>query len=123
MFFSEQTIYIEIDKDLLRFLHVESGRTASLAGHYSNARLAIAHFSVAAEAMKKGVLTVYPKRLFQRQPVIVIHQTCNSEGGLCEIEERILTEAGLSAGARQVFIWQGQPLTPGQLTSKIYKNA
>ncbi len=121
--FSEQTIYIQIEKDLFKFLHVQSGRTAKTQGSYSNQRLAIAHFMVAAEALKKGVYEVYPKSFFRAQPVIVMHQVFNSEGGLCEIEERILREAALSAGTRQVFIWQGSPLSSSQLENKAYKKA
>jgi rod shape-determining protein MreB len=121
--FSEQTIYIQIEKDLFKFLHVQSGRTSKIQGTFSNQRLAIAHFIVAAEALKKGALEVYPKSFFRVPPVIVMHQIFNSEGGLCEIEDRILREAALSAGAKQVFIWQGQPLSSSQLESKVYKKA
>jgi rod shape-determining protein MreB len=53
----------------------------------------------------------------------VMHQIFNSEGGLCEIEERILREAALSAGTKQVFLWHGQPLSSSQLESKVYKKA
>jgi Actin-like ATPase involved in cell morphogenesis len=121
--FSEQTIYIQIEKDLFKILHVQSGRTSKIQGAFSNQRLAIAHFIVAAEALKKGVFDVYPKSFLRIPPVIVMHQIFNSEGGLCEIEDRILREAALSAGAKQVFIWQGQPLSSSQLESKVYKKA
>lgn len=121
--FSDQTIYIQIEKDLFKFLHVQSDRVAKIQGSYSNQRLAIAHFMTAAEALKKGVYEVYPKSFFRVKPVIVMHQIFNSEGGLCEIEERILREAALSAGTKQVFIWQGQPLSSSQLKSKVYKKA
>ncbi|AUI68577.1 hypothetical protein [Beggiatoa leptomitoformis] len=121
--FSEQTIYIQIEKDLFRFLHVQSGRTAKIQGFFSNQRLAIAHFIVAEKALKQGIYEVYPKSFFRLSPIIIMHQIFNSEGGLCEIEERILREAALSAGARQVFIWQGQPLSSSQLENKVYKKA
>ena len=121
--FSEQTIYIQIEKDLFKFLHVQSGRNTKIQGAFSNQRLAIAHFMVAAEALKKGAYEVYPKSFFRVLPVIIMHQIFNSEGGLCEIEERILREAALSAGTKQVFIWQGQPLSSSQLENKVYKKA
>lgn len=63
---------------------------------------------------------VYPKSFFRSNPIVVIHQIYNSEGGLCEIEDRILREAALGAGARQVFVWQGMPLTSTQLQNKEY---
>ena len=121
--FSEQTIYIQIEKDVFKFLHVQSGRSTIIRGSFSNQRLAIAHFMVAAEALKKGAYEVYPKSFFRASPVIVMHQIFNSEGGLCEIEERILREAALSAGTKQVFLWQGEPLSSSQLESKLYKKA
>lgn len=122
MFF-EQTIYIQIEKDLFKFLHVQSGRIIKTQGAFSNQRLAIAHFMIAAEALKKGVYEVYPKSFFRVPPVIIMHQIFNSEGGLCEIEERILREAAFSSGAKQVFIWEGQPLSASQLENKVYKKA
>lgn len=121
--FSAQTIYIQIEKDVFKFLHVQSGRTTTVGGAFSNPRLAIAHFNVAAAAARKGVYEVYPKSLFRIAPVIVIHQIYNSEGGLCEIEDRILRELALSAGARQVFVWQGQSLSLSQLENEVYKHA
>ena len=118
----EQTVYIQIEKDLLKLLHVQSGSTATVQGAFSNPRLAIAHFKVAEQALKKGIDEVYPKSFFRVSPVVIMHQTVNCDGGLCEIEDRILREAALSCGARQVYIWQGQPLTMGQLENKVYKN-
>lgn len=117
----EQTIYIQVEKDLLKFLHVQSGRTAAVQGAISNSRLAIAHFKIAEQTIKKGIDEVYPKTFFRTSPVVVMHQTFNCEGGLCEIEDRILREAGLSCGARQVYVWQGPPLSLGQLESKVFK--
>ena len=70
--FSEQTIYIQIEKDLFKILHVQSGRTSKIQGTFSNQRLAIAHFKVAAEALKKGVFDVYPKSFLRILPVIVM---------------------------------------------------
>lgn len=78
---------------------------------------------VAAEALKKGAYEVYPKSFFRTLPVIIMHQVFNSEGGLCEVEERILREAALSAGTKKVFIWQGSSLSSSQLESKVYKKA
>jgi len=119
--FSEQTIYVQIEKDRFKLLHVQSGKTAQVHGNFSNARLAIANFTIAADVLKKGVFEVYPKSFIRFSPTLVIHQTYNTEGGLCEIEERILKEAALSTGAKQVFVWQGQPLTETQLLDKVFK--
>lgn len=118
--FSEQAIYIQVEKDFVKFFHVNSGRHSTVHGLISNQRLAIAHFMVAVESLKSGIDEVYPKSFFRAAPVIVMHQIYNAEGGLCEIEERILREVALSAGAKQVFVWQGQPLTSDQILSKAY---
>ncbi len=120
MLFSENVIYIQIEHDCFNFLHVQSNKSTKIYGKFSNGRLAIAHFKVAEKALKEGVYEVYPKSFFRSNPTVVIHQIYNSEGGLCEIEDRILREAALGAGARQVFVWQGTPLTSTQLQSKEY---
>src|SRR5690606_41276923 len=100
--FSEQTIYIQIEKDLFKILHVQSGRTSKIQGAFSNQRLAIAHFMVAAEALKKGAFEVYPKSFLRIPPVIVMHQIFNSEGVLCEFVVRIFRESAFIVGAKQL---------------------
>src|SRR5690606_7358407 len=121
--FSEQTIYIQIEKDLVKILHVQTGRTSKIQGAFSNQRLAIAHFVVAAEVLRKGVFDVYPISFLRIPRVIVMHQIFESEGGLWDDEDRILREAGLSAVAKQGHNWQGQPLSSSHLESKVYKKA
>jgi rod shape-determining protein MreB len=116
----DQTIYVQVEKDAFVFLHVQSGNKHKATGNFSNPRLAIAHFNPANEALRQGISVVYPKSFFQASPTIVMHQMCNNEGGLCEIELRILKELALGSGARQVYIWQGNPLTNEQLLNKTY---
>jgi rod shape-determining protein MreB len=53
---------------------------------------------------------------------MVMHQLYLAEGGLCEIEDRILRELALGAGAREVFVWSGEPLTKEQLVGKVYES-
>ena len=120
--FAEQVVYIQIEQDLFKFLHVQSGRTAQKQGVYSNQRLAIANFYVAEYAIKQALDEVCPRSFFRTRPVVVIHQMFKSEGGLCEIEERILREISFGAGCKNVFVWQGSPLSPKQLENKVYKN-
>lgn len=51
-----------------------------------------------------------------------MHPMIKTEGGLCEVEERILKELGRTAGGKKIFIWLGTPLTREQLLSKKYIN-
>ena len=41
------------------------------------------------------------------------------EGGLSEIEERILKEVAIGAGATKVVVWVGAPLTDADVKAKL----
>ena len=120
----KQTIYVQIEKDAFTLFHVQENKRihVSSPSPFSNARLAIAEFNLAEEILAKGLLEIYPKSFLRVAPVLVMHQLHQTEGGLCEIEERILRELALSVGAKQVYIWQGSVLSSEQLLNKAYTN-
>ena len=64
--------------------------------------------------LKKGLSLVVKKGIFSLQPTVIVHATEMNEGGLCEIEKRILQEAALGAGARKAIVYEGAQLSDQQ---------
>jgi rod shape-determining protein MreB len=119
----DQTIYVQITKNAFNLLHVQSDKQShiSAAQPFSTERMGVAHFQVAEATLNKGFQQIYPKSFFNISPFVVMHQLYQAEGGLCEIEVRILKELALGAGARQVYVWEGEPLSREQLLRKVYE--
>ena len=109
----DQTIYVQITKNAFNLLHVQSDKQNHISAvqPFSTERLAVAHFQVAEATLKKGLQQLYPKSFFNIPPIAVMHQLYQAEGGLCEIEVRILKELALGAGASQVYVWEGESLS------------
>ncbi|MCF6457297.1 hypothetical protein [Pseudoalteromonas sp. MMG024] len=118
--FSQQVLYVTIKKDHITIDNFSAAKQHSISGEFSNQRLAIAHFQTCEAKLKEAISQVQTKSLLQTL-TLVMHQQALNDGGLCEIEERILLELGLGAGASKVFIWQGQPLTSELITQKVYE--
>jgi rod shape-determining protein MreB len=55
---------------------------------------------------------------FSISPILLMHPMEKTEGGLSQVEERILQELALGAGARRAVIWVGQALTDQQVRDK-----
>lgn len=119
----DQTVYVQIKQNTFNLFHVQNNRQAQIQAPspFATKRLAIGNFNSAELTLKKGLDQVYPKSLFRVSPVVIMHQLYLSEGGLCEVEERILRELAVVTGARQVYIWQGETLSKDQLLGKVYE--
>jgi rod shape-determining protein MreB len=114
-------IYITIHKDSITLLNAKNGKSTIVTGNFSNERLAIANFTEAADAIKKGLFEVYPKSLFRVFPYAVVHQRYLSEGGLCESEEKLLKALAPVVAVRHVHIWSGDKLSLDDLKKGIHK--
>jgi hypothetical protein len=42
-----------------------------------------------------------------------------AEGGLSEVEERVLKEVAIGAGASKVVVWVGRELSDGEVREKL----
>lgn len=73
-------------------------------------RLLIADFAYAERLLRYGIASVYEKIVLPRSPVLIIQPMEKTEGGISDIERRMYTELGLSAGARKVYVHDGAPL-------------
>ena len=116
----KQIVYVKIETNCLIVLNASSGKKVEARGDFSNQRLAVANFMQAEKLLRNAITKVCDKGLLSASPTVVIHQIYKNEGGLSEVELRVLNELGLGAGARQVTIWQGNSLTREQLQNGAY---
>jgi len=117
------TFYVRIDRNCFHVRHVESFNVhvESSATPFSTQRLLVGNFASAEACLTKAINAV-SKQLKKRQflaPRVLMHPREMVEGGLSEVEERVLRELGLSAGARRVEIWIGEDLHDDEIRGKF----
>lgn len=111
------TAYVQVFRNRFVVTIPESGIQMEISGDFSHPRMLIGKF-VEAEKLLQGLLkAAYGKTLLPQRPRVVVHPKEALEGGLTDIEERVLMEMVLGAGARQVKIWQGEDLSSDALAA------
>lgn len=117
------TLYLRIACDHLHMTHLESGREAALQANppFSNVRLLVADFSVADRLIRDAAQSLIAKRFLRLSlpPRLVIHPLERLEGGLSQVEERMLLELGKGCGANKVVIHIGDRLDAAGVRAKL----
>lgn len=78
---------------------------------FSHPRVLIGSFDLAAEAMRFHIKELLRGKLWIIRPIIIMHPLTKLEGGLTQIEERVMKDLALISGAREVYIWEGKELS------------
>lgn len=78
---------------------------------FAHPRLLVADFQKAEKILMHAVREVCGKKLFPPSPRVVIHPMEKLEGGVTDIELRVFRELCIGAGAREVVVYVGSPLT------------
>lgn len=117
--FLANTIYVQVRRNAFRLRHIESRKERNLAAQtpFSTTRLLVGQFREAAALLRKALGEVAGSGLFRASPVVVIHPVEMVEGGLSEVEERILRELALGAGARSVIVHVGNALGDAEVVA------
>ncbi len=118
------TIYVKVYKNRFYIRHIEekSDVVVSSPEPFSTTRLLIGEFSKAQNALKEGIRQVHLGMWFAPSPVVLIQPMELIEGGLSEIEVRILKEVAMGAGGRSVVVWVGHELTDQEVLNKVETN-
>ena len=103
------TLYVRIYTDRIRIRRIETGEDIDLNATtpFSHPRSTIGSFKHALSLLQQGFRSI--RKI--TQPVVIMHIMGDNEGGLTEIEERVLVEIARQAGAGRTIIWQGDELT------------
>lgn len=118
----KQTLYVKILRDSFELLHAQDNRTHHQPAlrPFSTLRLAVGQFQHAEEALRAGVEALTRGKRLRFAPVLIMHQRYLGDDELSQVEERVLRELGLGAGARQVYVWQGSVLTREQILQGVH---
>lgn len=102
-------------------------RARSIPGTHVNPfdhpRLLVHDFAVAEFIVRHAFAQLSQRKYFRPTPVVVVHVTEPLEGGLTEIERRVLREIMEGAGARKVYIWESHELSDSELQQGVHLKA
>lgn len=73
---------------------------------FKHNRSFVADFVCAEKILQHGMYTMHKSKI-KPSPRVIVHQLEKTEGGLTDIEERVLRELAMGAGAREVVIYLG----------------
>ncbi|MGB4072631.1 hypothetical protein [Pseudomonas sp.] len=117
------TLYLKLSCNQMHLSHLQSGRELRLHADpaFSNQRLLVADFTAAQLLLQRAIAELLPKRFMRLSlpPQLLIQPLERLEGGLSQIEERILLELGLGCGARKVRLHLGAELDSAGVLAKL----
>jgi len=95
--------------------------TANSPDPFSTDRLLIGNFSVAERALSEAVRRAVPLKWGWLRPPMsgLVHPLEMSEGGLSQVENRILVEVAEGAGIDQVVVWPGSELSAAEALDRL----
>jgi len=112
------TIYVRIYENRVHIRNTDDRNEIELTASspFSTERLLVGNFSVAQTLLKKGLKIVMGKQFFA--PAILMHPMEKIEGGLSQVEERVLKDLAIIAGAQKVMLWVGHELADDEVLRK-----
>jgi rod shape-determining protein MreB len=76
---------------------------------FKHSRSFVADFMCAEKILQHGIYTIHNSKI-RPSPRVIVHQLEKTDGGLTDIEERVLRELAVGAGAREVVIYLGNKI-------------
>lgn len=119
--------YLTIHTDLMTLRELKSGTEVSQTGKFSTSRILIGDFYLAEFIVRQLVtqLGFHVTLPFIRSHNIVVQPLSQSEGGLSDVEERVILEvvsSGFNNKTKKLIISQNEhPLTDQQLHELLAK--
>ena len=115
------TLYVRVRPNQIHLRHLETGMDTTVSANppFTSERMLVGDFTAAEHALKVAVKRVQKQRNFSAPSRTLIQPLEKIEGGLCMIEERILREIAIGAGASKVVVWVGQELSDSQVKEKL----
>ncbi len=111
------TVYVQIHKNQFDMKYIEEQKDTSLTAFppFSTQRMLVGEYGVAEHLFKKGVKeligSVWIPPLFR----IIIHPIEMTEGGLCQVEDRVFQQLASSMQPRTIKIHVGGELSDDEV--------
>jgi rod shape-determining protein MreB len=91
---------------------------ATVVNPFAHPRTLVSDFTAAEQLLKYQLRRVLKSSIWRPAPCLVLHPMGRDEGGYTQVERRAFREMALGAGASQMFLWIGRPLTDAELLSR-----
>lgn len=91
---------------------------AEVVNPFAHPRSLVSDFTVAEQLLKHQLRRVSANSLLSVSPCVVIHPLGSPAGGFTQVERRAFREMALGAGASEVHVWTGRPLTDQEVLSR-----
>jgi len=75
---------------------------------FSHPRIIVSNFTYAEKVLQYAIHGFYESRFLRPSPRMIIHPLHKLEGGLTQVEHRIVIELAIGAGAREGFVYVGE---------------
>jgi rod shape-determining protein MreB len=112
------TIYVRIYENRVHIRNIDDRKEIELTASspFTTERLLVGNFTVAQTLLKRGLKIVMGKKFFA--PAILMHPIEKIDGGLSQVEERVLKDLAIIAGAQKVLVWVGHELIDDDVLRK-----
>jgi len=96
---------------------MRKGRPFRSVNPFDHPRCVISDFTLAEKVLQHFMRKVSNNRLVRPAPVVIMHVLERLDGGLTQVEVRVLQELASGAGARESFVWTGRELMDHEIKS------
>ena len=112
-------IYVRITRNLFRVKNLKSGQEAQGVPEtpFTTTRMLVGDFQSAQRTLKSALAQVGGASFLA--PNLLMHPLEMVEGGLSQIEERVLLELAKGAGASKVVVFVGPALGDNEVSAKL----
>src|SRR6266581_820597 len=117
--FLANAVYVKKNQFRVRSLESAAEATFDAQPPFTTARLLIGQFQAAEKVLKRAVTEMSKSKIFAVSPQVLIQPLERFEGGLSEVEERVLKEVAIGAGASKVVVWVGHELNDAEVRERL----
>jgi hypothetical protein len=114
-------LYVRVRRNQFRVRNLRSSAEATFDAQlpFTTARLLIGQFQAAENVLRHAVKVMSKGGIFAMSPQVLIHPLEMVEGGLSDVEARVLKEVAIGAGASKVVVWVGPELSDVEVRAKL----
>lgn len=111
------TVYVRIRRNQFEMRHIEENTEVSLTAFppFTTQRLLIGEFKPADHLFRKGIKELIGSIWIPPNFRILLHPLEMTEGGLSQVEERVLMELATGMKPRVTRIWVGEELSDDEV--------
>lgn len=115
----KRAITADTDLRLCRYFGLSDGWWLRGQANYDTARARETMGETLARIPRCGLLAEARGGGLALTTRVVVHPLERIDGGLTQVEERLLQELAIGAGASRAIVWQGAPLSDGEVRARF----